>query len=67
LYDYYVQVDDNAVSEGAKMHTEKRKFDHRFDYSIAPGVNPMIASCNATSSLVRFEIKNIFFHFEKTH
>jgi hypothetical protein len=30
-----------------------------------PGANPTNARYNATSSLMRFEEENIFFHYEK--
>jgi hypothetical protein len=38
---------------------------HTYMHIYLPGANPTIVRHNATSSLVRFEMKNIFFYFEK--
>jgi hypothetical protein len=53
---------------------KKRKIRGFVSLSLSPGANPTTPSYNAsvvklynaTSSQVRFEIKNIFFFFEKT-
>jgi hypothetical protein len=46
------------------LHDTRANISH-WGLNFIPGANPTIVTYNATGSLVRFEIKNIVFYFEK--